>query len=74
MLCCLSLYILRTGTGRTDGCDVYRVASRVLLTDVPGEGTQLSQVMYGDLLSQRRGWRVVLLTLFQRFVRQGRVT
>jgi len=58
----------------SDARDVYGVASRVFFTNVLGEGTQLSQVTYGDLLSQRRGWRCVLLILFQRFVREGRVT
>ena len=36
-------YILGTGTGRTDGRNVYGVASRVFFTDVFGEGTQLSR-------------------------------
>jgi len=36
-------YILQTGTGRTDGRDVYGVASRVFFTHVFGEGTQLSR-------------------------------
>jgi len=43
---------------------MYGVASTVFFTDVLGEGTQLSQVTYCDLLSQRRGWRGVLLTPF----------
>jgi len=34
-------YILGTGTGRTDGHDVYSVASRVFFTLVFGEGMQL---------------------------------
>ena len=35
-------HILRWGTGRTDGCDVYGVVSRLVSTYVFGEGTELS--------------------------------
>ena len=34
-------YILRTGSGRTDGCDVYGVISWIPIIVVFGEGTQL---------------------------------
>ena len=51
VLCNLLSNILRTGSGWTDGRDVYGVTSRVLLMSDLGEGTQHSRrrlVTYGS--------------------------
>jgi len=74
VLCGLHSYILRRGTGRPDGRDVYGVASRAFFTDVFGEGTQLSRRrMVTDCPNGRAGGGL-LLSLFYSFVREGRVT
>jgi len=52
---------------------VYRVASMGFLTDVLGDGTQLSQVTYGDLLSQRRGWSGVFVMVVVIFYEQANI-
>ena len=51
-------YILRTGSGQTDGRDVYGVTSRVLLMADLGEGTQLSRrplMTYGSNVGAGEG-------------------
>jgi len=62
--------MLRTGTARTVGCDVYGVASRVCFTDVFVRGRNFP----GDV------WQPTVPTsgleggVAKRFVREGRVT
>jgi len=68
----LPSYILRTGSGRTDGRDVYVILRCVLLIVVFGVGT--AQAASDDAPSQRQGWRGVLSFSFEVGVRQGRVT
>jgi len=66
----LPSYILRTGSGRTDGRDVEGVIRRVPLIVVFGVGTQRTR----RPVMTRRGWRGVISFSFAVRVGQGRVT
>jgi len=70
----LPSYILRTGSGRTDGRDVYGVIRRVPSIVVFGVATELARRPVMTRTSQRRGWRGVLSFFFEVRVREGRVT